>query len=85
MPKDLPHYFIIARLLVEERLSGKMPEQVNVERKAGKLKDGLFNLQAKRGGGFVFSLYQDTLTDETGKQLNMDDHPELKKWLDTTF
>ena len=36
------------------------------------------------GGGFVFSLYQDTLTDETGKQLNMDDHPELKKWLDTT-
>ena len=56
MSEDLPYYFIITRLLVEERLSGKMPEQVNVERKAGKLKDGLFNLQAKRGGGFVFSV-----------------------------
>ena len=44
VPKDLPHYFIIARLLVEERLSGKMPEQVNVERVPSKLKDGLFNL-----------------------------------------
>jgi hypothetical protein len=44
VPKDLPHHFIIARLLVEEHLSGKMPEQVNVERKAGKLKDDLFNL-----------------------------------------
>lgn len=56
VPKDLPHYFIITRLLVEERLSGKMPEQVNVERKAGKLKDGLFNLQAKRMAGLVVAI-----------------------------
>jgi hypothetical protein len=33
------------------------------------------------GGGFVFALYQDTLTDETGKKLNMDDHPKLKEWI----
>ena len=39
------------------------------------------------GGGFVFSLYQDTLTDETGKYLDMDYHPELKEWIHqhTTF
>lgn len=39
------------------------------------------------GGGFVFSLYQDTLTDEIGKYIDMDDHPELKEWINqhTTF
>ena len=42
--EDLPYHFIIARLLVEEHLPGKVPEQVNVERVAGKLKDDLFNL-----------------------------------------
>ena len=44
VPKDLPHHLIITRLLVEEHLSGKVPEQVNVERVPSKLKDDLFNL-----------------------------------------
>ena len=42
--EDLPYHLIIARLLVEEHLPSKVPEQVNVERVAGKLKDDLFNL-----------------------------------------
>jgi hypothetical protein len=42
--EDLPYHLIITWLLVEEHLPGKMPEQVNVERVAGKLKDDLFNL-----------------------------------------
>ena len=54
--EDLPYHFIIARLLVEEYLSGKMSEQVNVERVTGKLKDSIFDLQTKRVGGFVFSV-----------------------------
>ena len=42
--EDLPYYLIITRLLVEEHLARKVPEQMNVERVAGKLKDDLFNL-----------------------------------------
>jgi hypothetical protein len=44
VPKDLPHHLIITRLMVEVHLSGKVPEQVNVERVPSKLKDDLFNL-----------------------------------------
>lgn len=54
--EDLPYYLIITRLLVEEHLASKVPEQMNVERVAGKLKDDLFNLQAKRMGGFVLTI-----------------------------
>ena len=37
------------------------------------------------GGGFVMGGYSDTLTDETGELLNMDQHPELKEWLEQHF
>ena len=54
--EDLPYYLIITRLLVEEHLASKVPEQMNVERVAGKLKDDLFNLQAKRMGRLVLTI-----------------------------
>lgn len=54
--EDLPYYLIITRLLVEEHLARKVPEQMNVERVAGKLKDSVFDLHTEGMGRLVLTI-----------------------------